>query len=94
MDALGSPVRLQVYRLLVRAGETGMSIGQIQQKLGLPRSTLSHHLQSLLQGGLIHTEKMGVSQICRADYRAMNDLISYLSDQCCADENNESKNIA
>ena len=42
MDALGAPVRLGIYRMLVRAGADGMSIGRIQQRMGIPRSTLSH----------------------------------------------------
>ncbi|MGB3632805.1 MAG: metalloregulator ArsR/SmtB family transcription factor [Rubrobacteraceae bacterium] len=86
MDALGSPVRLELYRLLIRAGETGMTITRIQQKTGMARSTLSHHLQRLIQGGLVSTEKDGAARICRANYPAVNTLVSYLSDECCVDE--------
>lgn len=89
MDALGAPVRLSIYRMLVRAGEPGMNIGRLQQKTGIPRSTLVHHVHSLIHGGLISTEKSGVSLICRADYSAMNSLIGYLSDECCADEKDD-----
>lgn len=86
MDALGAPVRLEIYRLLIRAGETGMTITQIQQRTGIARSTLSHHLRRLMEGGLVSTEKSGASLICRADYTAMSTLVSYLSDECCVDE--------
>lgn len=86
MDALGAPVRLDIYRLLIRAGETGMSITQIQHRTGIARSTLSHHLHRLIEGGIVSTEKNGASLICRADYTAMNTLVSYLSDECCVDE--------
>lgn len=86
MDALGAPVRLEVYRLLVRAGRDGMTIGRVQQRTGIPRSTLSHHLHRLIGSGLVSSEKIGTSLVCRADYTTMNDLLGYLSDECCADE--------
>jgi DNA-binding transcriptional ArsR family regulator len=86
MDALGAPVRLEIYRLLIRAGETGMTITRIQQRTGIARSTLSHHLHRLIEGGLVATEKSGASLICRADYTAMNTLVGYLSDECCVDQ--------
>ncbi len=86
MDALGSSVRLEIYRLLVRTGETGMTITRIQQRTGMARSTLSHHLHRLIEGGLVSTEKSGPSLICRADYTAMNTLVGYLSDECCVEE--------
>ena len=88
MDALGAPVRLEIYRLLIRAGETGMTITRIQQRTGIARSTLSHHLHRLIDGGLVSTEKSGPSLICRANYTAMDTLVSYLSDECCIEETN------
>ncbi len=89
MDALGAPVRLEIYRILVRAGAEGLTIGRIQQRTGIPRSTLSHHLHRLIDGGLVSSEKSGTSLICRADYRAMNELVGFLSDECCVDEKTE-----
>ena len=89
MDALGAPVRLEIYRMLVRAGADGMTIGRIQQRTGIPRSTLSHHLHRLIDGGLVSSEKSGTSLVCRADYRAMNELVGFLSDECCVDEKRE-----
>lgn len=86
MDALGAPVRLEIYRLLVRAGETGMTIGRIQRRTGIPRSTLSHHLHQLIGSGLVSTEKNGTSLICRADYTVMDNLLGYLSNECCVEE--------
>lgn len=77
---------MEIYRLLIRAGEPGMTITRIQQKTGIARSTLSHHLHRLIDGGLVSTEKNGASLICRADYDAVDNLVSYLSDECCADE--------
>lgn len=95
MDALGAPVRLGIYRLLVRAGSKGMTIGHIQQRTGIPRSTLSHHLHRLIGSGLVAPEKSGTSLICRADYTAMGSLIGYLSDECCVEETaDEEGNVA
>ncbi|MGF1470120.1 MAG: ArsR/SmtB family transcription factor [Rubrobacteraceae bacterium] len=86
MDALGAPVRLEIYRLLVRAGRNGMTIGRVQQRTGIPRSTLSHHLHRLIDSGLVSSEKRGTSLICRADYTVMDNLLGYLSDECCVEE--------
>ena len=48
LEALGNPTRLQLYRILVRAGEEGLPVGRVQDKLGIAASTLSHHLKRLL----------------------------------------------
>jgi ArsR family transcriptional regulator, arsenate/arsenite/antimonite-responsive transcriptional repressor len=85
LEALGNTTRLQVYRTLVRAGEAGLPVGQIQERLGIPGSTLSHHLQRLLLTGLVTQERQATTLICRANYPAMNGLIGFLADECCAD---------
>lgn len=85
LEALGNPIRLQFYRLLVRAGFDGLPVGAIQEKLGLPASTLSHHVRKLVETGLVTQERQGTTLICRAHYPSMNALIGYLSDECCAD---------
>jgi DNA-binding transcriptional ArsR family regulator len=85
LEALGHVSRLQVYRTLVRAGEAGLPVGQIQERLGIPGSTLSHHLQRLLLTGLVTQERQATTLICRASYPAMNGLIGFLADECCAD---------
>ena len=85
LEALGNITRLQIYRTLVRAGEAGLPVGQIQERLGIPGSTLSHHLQRLLLTGLVTQERQATTLICRANYPAMNGLIGYLADECCAD---------
>lgn len=94
MDSLGAPVRLGIYRMLVRAGADGMTIGRIQQRTGIPRSTLSHHLHRLIGAGLVSSEKVGTSLVCRADYGAMDDLVGFLSDECCADESGRENAVA
>jgi DNA-binding transcriptional ArsR family regulator len=85
LEALGNVTRLQVYRTLVRAGEAGLPVGQIQERLGIPGSTLSHHLQPLLLTGLVTQERQATTLICRANYPAMDGLIGFLADECCAD---------
>lgn len=85
LEAIGNPTRLNLYRLLVRAGDTGLSVGSMQEKLRIPGSTLSHHLKRLVDVGLVEQERRATTLICRANYRAMNALISFLVDECCAD---------
>jgi DNA-binding transcriptional ArsR family regulator len=85
LEALGNATRLQLYRTLVRAGDPGMPVGRVQDRLQLPASTLSHHLRRLVETGLVTQERQGTTLICRANYPSMNSLIGYLSDECCAD---------
>ncbi len=86
LEALDNPTRLRIYRTLVRAGTGGMAVGQVQERVGLPASTLSHHLKRLIDQGLVRQERSGTSLICHAEYAAMNGLLGFLADQCCADE--------
>lgn len=76
---------MQLYRTLVLAGEEGLSVGRIQEKLDIPASTLSHHLRRLLDTGLVSQERQATTLICRAHYPAMQSLIGYLADECCTD---------
>src|ERR1700687_959635 len=85
LEALGNPTRLKVYRALVRAGDDGLPVGRLQEKLGLAASTLSHHLHRLILTGLVTQERQGTTLICRANYKAMDSLLGFLADECCAD---------
>ena len=85
LEALGNPTRLQLYRTLVRAGDDGLPVGRIQDKLGIAASTLSHHLKRLIDTGLVTQERQATTLICRANYPGMDALIGYLADECCAD---------
>ncbi|MBX3580886.1 MAG: helix-turn-helix transcriptional regulator [Rhizobiaceae bacterium] len=85
LEALGNPTRLNIYRILVRAGDEGLPVGSVQEKLGIPASTLSHHCKRLIETGLVSQERQATTLICRAQYPAMQSLIGYLSDECCAD---------
>ena len=86
LGALGHEARLDIFRTLVRAGDGGLPVHAIQERLGgMPRSTLAHHLQSLVQAGLVHQWKVGAEVLNRADFEAMRGLVAFLSDECCAD---------
>lgn len=85
LAALGNPTRLKLYQLLVRAGEAGLSVGQIQEKLGIPGSTLTHHCRTLVNVDLIQQERSGTSLICRTNYSVMQGLVDDLVAECCID---------
>ncbi|NUB44228.1 helix-turn-helix transcriptional regulator [Fertoebacter nigrum] len=86
LDSLGNPTRLQIFRLLVRAGEAGMPVGALQARMGMAGSTLSHHLKRLIEAGLVTQERAATTLVCRASYSEMWTLIGFLQDECCADE--------
>jgi DNA-binding transcriptional ArsR family regulator len=83
LGALAQESRLDIFRLLVRAGTDGMPAGQIGERLGLPSATLSFHLNHLKHAGLITFRREGRSLIYAAGYAAMNDLLAYLTENCC-----------
>lgn len=85
LAALGNPTRLAIYRLLVRAGHDGMTVGRVQEVLATPGSTLSHHLKMLRSVGLIDQTRDGASLICTACFDVMDDTIGFLVDECCSD---------
>ncbi len=85
LEALGNPTRLSIYRILVQAGAEGMPVGHIQETLGIPASTLSHHCKRLIDTGLVSQERHGTTLICRTFYPAMEALLGFLSDECCVD---------
>ena len=84
LGALAQEHRLALFRLLVRAGESGMPAGAIAEALGVPNSSLSFHLSQLRNTGLILQERQHRSLIYRANYQAMNSLMAYLLENCCA----------
>lgn len=84
LGALAQEHRLALFRLLVQAGGEGMPAGAIADALGVPNSSLSFHLAQLAKAGLVRQERRHRSIIYRADYAAMNDLVGYLMENCCA----------
>lgn len=85
LRALGNAVRLSLYRMLVRAGEAGLAAGEVQSRLGVPPSTLTHHLKTLEAAGLILRAREGNLLRCVADFAVMRALLDRLAAECCAD---------
>ncbi len=86
LSKIGNPTRLQIVRLLVRAGDHGMPVGAIQKKLKIPGSTLTHHISHLKNADLIHQEREQATLICKMEYEVLNQLVAYLTEECCVDE--------
>ena len=85
LGKIGNPTRLQIVRLLVRAGEPGLAVGAIQRQLDIPASTLTHHLSHLKSVGLVNQSRQQTSLICSLDFDKLQDLIDFLSKECCVD---------
>ncbi|GAA0774842.1 transcriptional regulator [Roseibium denhamense] len=84
--ALGSEARLQVLISLVKAGQKGLTVGDVQARTGMAASTLAHHLKFLASAGLVIQEKDGRSVINRAAFHHLENLAGYILKECCADE--------
>ena len=83
LAALAQETRLDVFRLLVRAGGDGLAAGAIGEAVGVPGATLSFHLKELKSAGVVDCRRDGRSLIYRADFGAMNDLLRFLTEHCC-----------
>ena len=83
---IGNPTRLKIVRLLVRAGDDGLAVGQIQKQLNVPGSTLTHHIAHLKSAGVIHQQRQQATLICTIEYELLRDLVDYLTAECCADQ--------
>ena len=83
LAALAQESRLDIFRLLVQAGAEGMTVGSIAEQLGLPSATLSFHLNQLKHANLVTFRRDGRSLIYSAAYPVMNDLLAYLTENCC-----------
>jgi DNA-binding transcriptional ArsR family regulator len=93
LEALGNPTRLKIYRALVRAGDAGLAVGRLQDKLKIAPSTLSHHIKALVVVGLVNQVRDATSLVCHANYDVMRTLVDFLVAECCADsaEANDTK---
>lgn len=85
LAALAQETRLAIFRLLVRYGRDGRCVGDIQSELGLASATLSFHLKELNRAGLLQSRQEGRFIYYAADFAAMNNLLGYLNEHCCAD---------
>lgn len=86
LTALSAATRLSVFRLLVKAGPDGLAAGRIAELAEVPASSLSFHLKELSIGGLVHARQDGRFLIYSANYDAINDLIGFLTENCCEGE--------
>lgn len=83
LSALAHQGRLSIFRLLVKAGPTGMAAGEIARKLDTQPNTMSAQLLVLSNAGLIHARRDGRSIIYAADFDRMSDLLQFLTKDCC-----------
>jgi len=83
LAALAHESRLDIFRLLVRAGPAGLPAGQIAGRLGLPANTLSFHISQLKHAGLVSVKRESRSLIYSAAFASMNALLAYLIENCC-----------
>ncbi len=82
--ALGHPIRLSILRLIVQGPESGTPAGEIQNQVGIPASTLSHHLACLFETGLVQVDREGTFLRYRADFKTLHALTEYLWKGCCS----------
>ena len=80
---LGHPSRLSIFRYLVKAGGEGLAVGDLQQALKIPNSTLSHHISALVAAGLMLQRRDGRTLYCIPQYKTLNGLIDFLLKECC-----------
>ncbi len=81
---LGHPSRLSIFRCLVKAGPEGLPVGDIKEVLGIPNSTLSHHVSALVAAGLIRQHREGTTLYCIPRYETLDGLMDFLVKDCCA----------
>jgi ArsR family transcriptional regulator, arsenate/arsenite/antimonite-responsive transcriptional repressor len=83
LGALAQETRLDLFRLLVTVGPQGLPAGMIAERLGVLPASLSFHLAQLVHAQLITQRRLGRQLIYSAEYGAMNDLLAYLTENCC-----------
>lgn len=89
LAALAQASRLALFRLLVQKGPEGMAAGDIAERLRIPPNTLSFHLKELSSAGLLRSRQEGRFVYYAPDFKAMNSLLTYLTDNCCSDSTSE-----
>ena len=83
LSALGHEARLDIFRLLVKAGRNGMTVGQIGEHLNLAASTLAHHLRTLVDAELVIQARQGREVVNTAHYDEMEHIVTFLTAECC-----------
>ena len=80
---LGHSTRLGIFRHLVRCGPEGCPVGEVQRILGIPGSTLTHHIAKLVSAGLVEQRRDGRILYCIPKMDALNETLEYLTEECC-----------
>lgn len=83
LGALAHETRLEAFRLLVQRGPDGLPAGVIADRLGIPPSSLTFHLQQLMRARLVTQRRLSRQLFYAADFAAMNGLVAYLTENCC-----------
>lgn len=84
LEALASPVRLEIFRLLVEQEPTGLVSGEIAERLDQSHNGISFHLKSLQHAGLVTVQREGRYQRYRAAMPVVRALVAYLTENCCS----------
>jgi DNA-binding transcriptional ArsR family regulator len=85
LAALAHETRLAIFRLLVERGPQGLAAGVLAERLAMPASSLTFHVQHLHRAGLLTQRRAGRHLIYAADFAAMRGLVAYLTENCCAE---------
>jgi DNA-binding transcriptional ArsR family regulator len=85
LGGLAQESRLEIFRLLVRKGASGMAAGELAEHFSMPAPTMSFHLKELSNAGLIDSRRQSRSIIYAANYGQMQELLGFLMENCCAD---------
>lgn len=92
LSALAQETRLEIFRLLIRKGQKGMAAGELSGHFSMPAATMSFHLKELSSAGLIVPRRESRSIIYSANYDQMQQLMSFLLENCCAEERENNNN--
>jgi DNA-binding transcriptional ArsR family regulator len=85
-DSLSSAIRLEAWRLLVKAGREGKVAGEMAREMDIAPNSMSFHLKAMLHAGMVSVEQEGRYQRYRANLSVMLDLITYMTEACCVDD--------
>ncbi|WP_028764192.1 ArsR/SmtB family transcription factor [Shewanella colwelliana] len=83
LKELGHPTRLMIFKHLVKHRYQGLPVGEIQEALSIPGSTLSHHISSLVAAGLVTQRRDGRTLFCVPQFETLQGVIDFLQDECC-----------
>ncbi len=83
---LGHTTRLEIFRYLVKGGRQGVPVGELQSVLGVPGSTLSHHITKLVNVGLVAQRREGRTLYCVPQFEELNAILEFLQEECCVNE--------